>query len=285
MKRMLENPLAQECRNPFALLRGFYQVIIAEFLASHMYFLRDLNIIEWRLAQFSTPMGTLETAEQYEEVLGMLFFMRRRLNTCQSRIEKQRPSCVSRGVARWHTASDDNKRILLETSQALIDDLNQVSALIAWDFQRVQQNINFITSLSSIQHSKAAIKETQRTADQNKMLQLLAAIATFFIPISTISSVLNMSGDWAPKGAMFGQFWAICLPISALLVLLLVVLKYGKTDWIRRYLNSCREGSIFISLAHRESHDAESFHVQMLREPEPCLDKQNADVNVQAFAV
>ena len=93
-----------------------------------------------------------------------------------------------------------------DLSRDLTGDYDEILTLMIRDFERVQQSINYIASLASIQQSKSGVKEAERSTEQNRVVLVLAVVATFFLPISTAATVLNISGDWAPNGSKFGLF-------------------------------------------------------------------------------
>lgn len=212
---------------PFIVLEGLYRILAAEWVITNTYVYRDINAIEWKL-QDGRQYG-LQTAEQFEETLRTLFFMRRRVNRYQRLVREQQEAISAHGPESWNRGYGPDSSFapaLTQVSSMLVDDYSAVLTGMAQNYHRVEQNLGHISSLSSAFLNKVSVREAERGVEQNRMVLLLAVVATFFLPISTTSTVLNMSGDWAPWGSDFGLFWAITLPLSALLMALLLAMRF-----------------------------------------------------------
>jgi Mg2+ and Co2+ transporter CorA len=209
---------------PFNIARSMYQVMAAEWVVLDTYLTRDINTIDWRLQ--GSGGNALKTTTDFERNLNTLFFMRRRITRYLVLIKEQLESCQSRGTRSWdreYTEIPNHERELLRVSEDLILDYSLIESLMSRSLNRVEQNIGHITSLSSTLQSNLGVREAERGVQQNKLVLLLAVVATFFLPISTMSTILSMNGDWAPLGPKFWQFWLISISLSLILVSLLVV--------------------------------------------------------------
>ncbi|KAK0743619.1 hypothetical protein B0T18DRAFT_415547 [Schizothecium vesticola] len=200
---------------PFALLEGINRILVAEWMVIHTYCIRDINTIEWRL-QGGHGDG-FKSTKQFEDVLGILFRMRRRLNRYCGLVGEQRAICAARGSnlsTPWIGHNTVLPKSVDDAWNDLVADYDQVLGLLQEDFERVQQDINYIASLLTIQQTGVGVREAERTTEQNRMVLVLAIVATFLLPIGTAATVLGMEGDWAPSGSNFGLFWAISVPVS-----------------------------------------------------------------------
>lgn len=204
---------------PYRLLEGLYRILTAEWMVLHTYYLRDINSIEWRLHRGRAD--TFKSTRQFEDVLDLLFRMRTRLAWSISMAADQRAICAARGSAlstSWNGPRSNTSEAADDVWTDLVADYDQVLGLLRRDDDRAQENISYIASLLTIQQTGAGVREAERTAEQNRMVLVLAIIATFLLPISLASTVLSMEGDWAPGGPNFGLFWTIVLPASVVLM-------------------------------------------------------------------
>lgn len=211
--------LALQPPPPFRLLEGLYRILTAEWMVLHTYYLRDINSIEWRLHRGRAD--TFKSTRQFEDVLDLLFRMRTRLAWSISMAADQRAICAARGSAlstSWAGPDPNSPGAADDVWTDLVADYDQVLGLLRRDDDRAQENISYIASLLTIQQTGAGVREAERTAEQNRMVLVLAIIATFLLPISLASTVLSMEGDWAPGGPNFGLFWTIVLPASVVLM-------------------------------------------------------------------
>lgn len=195
---------------PFSLLEGIHRILVSEWMVVHTYCIRDINTIEWRL-QGGHGDG-FESTKEFEDVLGTLFRMRRRLTRYCNLVGELLAICKARGSVLstpwWTTHDTVVPKSVDDVWNDLAEDYKQVLDLLQQDFERVQQDINYIASLLTIQQAGVGVREA-------RMVLVLAIVATFLLPIGTAATVLGMEGDWAPSGSNFGLFWAICVPVSA----------------------------------------------------------------------
>lgn len=217
---------------PYRLLEGLYRILTAEWMVLHTYYLRNINSIVWRLHRGRAD--TFKTTRQFEDVLDLLFRMRLRLAWSIGMVGDQRAICAARGSAlstSWGGPSPSSPATADDVWTDLVADYDQILGLLRRDDDRAQENINYIASLLTIQQTGAGLREAERTAEQNRMVLVLAIVATFLLPISLASTVLSMEGDWAPGGPNFGLFWAIVLPASVVLMgSMLSFMFWGRQD-------------------------------------------------------
>lgn len=204
---------------PYRLLEGIYRILTAEWMVLHTYYLRDINSIVWRLHRGRAD--TFTSTRQFEDVLDLLFRMRLRLAWAIGMVDDQRTICAARGSAlsiSWNGYRSTIPEAADDVWTDLVADYDQVLGLLRRDDDRAQENISYIASLLTIQQTGAGVREAERTTEQNRMVLVLAIIATFLLPIGTASTVLSMEGDWGPGGPNFGVFWAVVLPASVVLM-------------------------------------------------------------------
>ena len=216
---------------PFLVLQDTYRVVVSEWMATVTYFARDLNTIQWSLE--GRTGNNWATPEEFEEVLRRLYTIRRRLKRYQMLVGQQLASCAKCGQATWNPSPASPppspaaaSPVVAKASADLQLDFGQTLDLIERNLDLAEHSIRLLTSLMSILHGRIGIEENKRNIAQNKILMMLTFVATFFLPINAISAILNMQGDWAPLQPNFGTFWAITIPISTVLVILLLVFRF-----------------------------------------------------------
>lgn len=82
----------------------------------------------------------------------------------------------------------------------------------------VQQMVEiFVQSYSQA----ASIQETKTSNDLTRSVNRITTLATVFLPISVISGVFSINGDFAPGAVKGWVFWAVTGPVLALTAFLL----------------------------------------------------------------
>ncbi|KAK0640609.1 hypothetical protein B0T16DRAFT_200543 [Cercophora newfieldiana] len=195
-------------------LEGIHRIVVAEWMVVHIYCLRDINTIEWRLQGGSG--NSFKSTKEFEDVLSALFGMRRRLNRYCDIVEDQRTICAARGSTLstpWMPAVGDPSHTGVDDAvwTDLVADYDDILRLLQQDFDRLQRDISYIASLLAIQQASLGTR-------QGRLVLVLTVLATFLLPIGTMATVLSMEGDWAPSGGKFTLFWAISVPISVVLM-------------------------------------------------------------------
>jgi len=209
---------------PFVLLKDAYRIIVSEWNTTTTYFARDLNTIEWALEGREGNNPT--TPEKSEELLKKLFLIRRRITRYRDLVEQQLSSCRAFGrplFARQDPRNPDPSPDAVKVSSDLQSDFGQALRVMDQNVERVDHSITLLTSLIEVLNSQLGIKDNERMTSQNKLLMALTLVATFFLPINAVSAIVNMQDDWAPLEPKFWIFWAIAIPISVSLVVVLWV--------------------------------------------------------------
>jgi len=211
----------------YKVLGAMYRVMAAEWMVTNTYSTRELNNVDWRL-QDGRGNG-LKTAKEFEENLITLFSLRRRVSRYLALISLQRSSCESQGMNLWKQEAPGASGEEPTTKAVQLDDplldFQQIEKMTSQSLERINNNIQHITSLEFGFQGRLALDEAKNTAEQNRMVLLLAVVATFFLPISTMSTVLGMNGEWSPGNPKFGVFWAITISISVILMSGLLLLR------------------------------------------------------------
>lgn len=89
---------------------------------------------------------------------------------------------------------------------------------------RTENNINFLSGLVGIRRNMQGIKE-------NHAVALITAVASFFLPFSTVAAILGMQGNFAPDADRFWVFSAVAVPLTILIIGLVAA-----NDSIRRII-------------------------------------------------
>jgi len=211
---------------PFVVLQDAYRLMAFEWSRMDSFVTRDLNFIEWILqggnAQPPGDDGDAHGPGTYKMALRSLFYLRRRLNRYRHLVREQLASCRQGGRPSWKLTVRDEEA---EEAQVLADrvakelagDFAHVEMLMAQSYDRLEQSIRTIAS-------ETTLREAERTNQQNRILLVLAVAGTFFLPVSAVAAVFSMTGDWAPEQANFPMFWAVCISITIVLILMLVVI-------------------------------------------------------------
>jgi len=89
--------------------------------------------------------------------------------------------------------------------------------------------------------------DEQRSSCQAKFVGVLAGLGTLFLPLSFTSALFSMGERYGPGGAEFRIYWAVAVPLLALLCTLVVwyagidlltVLQLRKAPW--KVVNPCQ---------------------------------------------
>jgi hypothetical protein len=96
-------------------------------------------------------------------------------------------------------------------------------------YQRLQYCKDKIESLMPVVMGAFSLLEAQQRAMETKHLTFLTTLATIFLPLSFSTSLFSMSGDYSPGERHFGIFWAVSLPLVALVFASVYVVKYTQS--------------------------------------------------------
>lgn len=216
MKRNCNMAGASGVPVPLAVLQDLYSIVGYEGMRVNAYTTRDLNSIDWALE------GGGNTANQvtYRSEMRKLLAMRRRLNWSRSQVEAVLASCRDKAKLGWGKMPHGSERevvVVEDIAGDLARDFKQIEVTMATTSDRIEQSIHHIMG-------DATITEAERTNAQSNILLAIAAVGTFFMPISTAAAIFSMSGDWAVGEVGFRKFWAVCIPMSIFLTGLLVAI-------------------------------------------------------------
>ncbi|VUC25717.1 unnamed protein product [Clonostachys rosea] len=228
---------------PFTVTQDLRNIIGYDWLRIIGFVTRDLYSIHWAL-QGGDRMSDENNQELYRTALQHLFSIDRRITWYCELIQEQLDSCRSKGKPLWNGKSLGLEQVQVAdtVSQELVMDFENIKAQIAQTVERLDKSISHV-------NGQVNIKEVERANAQSKIVLALAVVGGFFLPISTIAAIFSMADDWAPGKAGFGRFWAICIPISALVMVILVMIIRWSTilRWIGRFRRAsqmCIEGAV-----------------------------------------
>ncbi|CAI6100639.1 unnamed protein product [Clonostachys chloroleuca] len=228
---------------PFTVTQDLRSIIGYDWLRIVGFVTRDLYSIHWAL-QGGDRMSDENNQELYRTALQHLFSIDRRLAWYCGLIQEQLDSCRSKGKLLWNGKSLglEQVRVADVVSEELVMDFEDIKAQITQTNERLDKSISYV-------NGQVNVKEVERANAQSKIVLALAVVGGFFLPISTIAAIFSMADDWAPGKDGFGQFWAICIPISALVMVILVMIIRWSTilRWmgrLRRASWMCIEGAV-----------------------------------------
>jgi len=225
---------------PLVALQDVYRLLAFEYSHIDSFFTRDLNYIEWLLQGGRGGNAADDTTdhapETYKKALRSLFFIRRRLSRFLQFLCEPLASCRASGRPSWRPAAHGGpagttRTIADRVAEELAADLAHVEALLGQSFNRLEQCIRHIVG-------ETTLREAERTGQQNRLLLVLAVAGTFFLPVSAVAAVFSMTGDWAPAQANFPLFWAVCISITAVLIVMLVAIV--RWSAITRFIRAVR---------------------------------------------
>lgn len=99
-----------------------------------------------------------------------------------------------------------------------------------------------------------ALREAQASNAQAKLVWWLTTLGTFGVPLSVISGIMSMGGDFMPGEARFWVYLAVVVPLSTALGLLLIGLTKHHTasKWWANCLLGRRNGRAKVKGDKRE---------------------------------
>jgi Mg2+ and Co2+ transporter CorA len=204
--------------NPLEILQYLCRLVISEWAVTLTYIQREINTIEWKLEN-----GVETSLETFNTFLQQLDTQRRRIIKYETLIQEQK--CfweIQKGgnTIFSHLPSRETATTAIATS--VVKDYAEIHKLSGHNIARINQSIDIITARMAVQGARFAIK-------QNESLQLLAVVATIFLPFNAVASVLAMPEGFAPGKESFWVFWAVA---AGLLVVILTLYLARKT-WIK----------------------------------------------------
>ena len=187
------------------------------------YLNRELSTIEYILEKEEPSFRNLEI------YLKEIYVYRRRCTKYHELITEAKNQCNRRGQKCWprNIGSD----LAVENGKELEEDFIYLQAKTTGTLQRIQKNINLLTALVAIGEGKQGLQE-------NRGIVRLSLPATVFLPFSTVASILGMQGNYAPGADGFWLFWAVAIPVTALIVTSFVLYEGFRKPVFRRLRNS-----------------------------------------------
>jgi Mg2+ and Co2+ transporter CorA len=188
----------------FFILEDIYRLVASEWVVLDEYMDRELATVEYSLEKELPEFRELESFLKY------LYIYRRRTQRYHELISETKAQCSQRGQKRWHC--DTTSTVAAEHAQDLEDDFVYLQTKTQSTMQRIEKDIDLLTALVAIGEGKQAL-------DENRGVARLTFLAIFFLPFSTVATVLSMSGNFAPGATQFWIFWAVALPLITLIII------------------------------------------------------------------
>lgn len=196
--------------DPFILVRDLLKIMASEWIVVLKYIERELVTIETCLEKQNPSLYDLEAQ------LTDLFIIRRRAERYRDLIVETRCWCASQGQESWPRSAGNDAPLSIALD--LVEDYKAVERMVERNCERIDRNEKLLTA-------EVALAEGKRNASKSDSMAKLTILATIFLPFSTIASVLNMNGSFAPGQKDFWIFWAIAIPINAAIFFVYAVLE------------------------------------------------------------
>jgi CorA-like Mg2+ transporter protein len=196
--------------DPFILVRDLLKIMASEWIVVLKYIERELVTIETCLEKHNPSLYDLEAQ------LTDLFIIRRRAERYRDLIVETRCWCASQGQESWPRSAGNDAPLSIALD--LVEDYKAVERMVERNCERIDRNEKLLTA-------EVAVAEGKRNASKSDSMAKLTILATIFLPFSTIASVLNMNGSFAPGQKDFWIFWAIAIPINAAIFFVYAVLE------------------------------------------------------------
>ncbi|KAI9800388.1 MAG: hypothetical protein M1825_004158 [Sarcosagium campestre] len=203
----------------FVLLGDLYSLIASEWLVVDEYVNRELATIEYRLEK------KMPDFRELQNLLQVLFVLRRRCTRYAELITDARTQCQGRGQNNWPRAKDEGSvRLADESAGALTADFEHLHAKLCKTMARIEKNINLLTALVSI-------GEAEQSLLQNEGVARLTLMAALYLPLPTVAAIMAIPGDLGPGRRRFWIYWMTVTPLTILVMLL--ILRFGrfKNSW------------------------------------------------------
>lgn len=213
-----KNPelLTIAAEDSFFILSDVYRLVASSWMVVNEYLNREFSTIEHMLEKQEAGIRDLEAH------LKSLYVYRRRCLMYHKLISEARQQCQKRGKQSWHRHSKSDAAI--ENASDLQEDFAFLQLKMQDTGLRTEKNINLLTALVAIGENKQGIVE-------NHAVARISLIAMVFLPFSTVSAILGMQGNFAPGSDYFWVFWAVVLPLTAL-----IIGSFALYDGFRRYM-------------------------------------------------
>ncbi|KAM0343203.1 hypothetical protein ACHAPU_008796 [Fusarium lateritium] len=87
-----------------------------------------------------------------------------------------------------------------------------------------------ITGLTGIAGNRQAFKEQQLSHEAATRTRNITTVGLLFVPLAYIATLFSMSGEYAPGGDKFWQYFVIAFPVT-----FLVMGSYEAMGWVRKW--------------------------------------------------
>jgi len=194
----LLNVATSDC---FFILQDIYKLVASEWVVLDEYVNRELATIEYNLEK------EIPSFRELDGFLKYLYIYKRHTARYHELITEAKMQCSERGQQCW--PSDPSSTIAADRAQDLTNDFTYLQKKTQGTIQRIEKDMDLLTAL-------VAIGEGERALAENRGVARLTLLATFFLPFSTVATILSMQGNFAPGATQFWIFWAVSLPIILL---------------------------------------------------------------------
>jgi hypothetical protein len=208
--------LAIASEDSFFIISDVYRLVASSWMVVNEYLNREFSTIEHMLEKQEAGIRDLEAH------LKSLYVYRRRCLMYHKLISEAREQCQKRGKQSWHKHSKSDAAI--ENANDLQEDFAFLQRKMQDTGLRTEKNINLLTALVAIGENKQGIVE-------NHAVARITLVAMVFLPFSTVAAILGMPGNFAPGSDYFWVFWAVVLPLTAL-----IIGSFALYDGFRRYM-------------------------------------------------
>lgn len=187
----------------FFMLSDVYRLVASSWMVVVEYLNREFSTIEHVLEKQEAGIRDLESH------LKSLYVYRRRCLMYYKLISEAKEQCQKRGKQSWHKHSTSD--VAIENASDLRGDFAFLQLKMQDTGLRTEKNINLLMGLVAIGENKQGIVE-------NHAVARITLFAMIFLPFSTVATILGMPGNFAPGSDCFWVFWAIVLPLTALII-------------------------------------------------------------------
>ena len=203
--RFKDNPdmLAVAVKDCHFVLGDLYRIVASNWVDVIEYVNREMATIEYILEKEEPGFRDLEV------YLKDLYIYRRRCTKYHELITQARQQCSTRGQQNW--PHDSQSALAGQDAGDMEGDFVFLQAKTQATAGRIEKNINLLTALVAIGEGKQAL-------DENHGVARLNLLAMFFLPFSTVATILSMQGNYAPGAGAFWVFWAVAIPFTAFIV-------------------------------------------------------------------
>ena len=92
---------------------------------------------------------------------------------------------------------------------------------------RAEGLINSMTAVASMTGNRQAVLEARRALKETKNAKTLALVGLIFIPLAYSASLFSMQDTYVPGSAGFWIYWAVSIPLMALVFIITVLYQLG----------------------------------------------------------